>query len=72
MSTPRTDLPADLSGDRILSVAQAAQLRGVSVSTFLRLVRAGKLPGAIQLSERRRGWRARGIIEAPSVGDSAA
>jgi predicted DNA-binding transcriptional regulator AlpA len=57
-----TGLPADLTAERILSTAQAAQLRGVSVATFRRLVRAGKLPPPLQLSERRIGWRVRDLL----------
>jgi predicted DNA-binding transcriptional regulator AlpA len=59
-----TDLPTDLWTERILSMAQAAQLLGVSIATFRRLVRAGKLPPPIQLSERRVGWRVRGLLAA--------
>ena len=61
---PASDiLPAHLLPERILSVAQAAQLYGVSIATFRRLKRAGKLPPPIQLSERRIGWRVRDLVE---------
>lgn len=62
----RIHLPADLAPERILSAAQAADLYGVSLATFNRLRRAGKLPPPIQLSERRIGWRARGLLESLS------
>jgi predicted DNA-binding transcriptional regulator AlpA len=66
VSTRLTDgrrLPESLNAERILSAAQAAQLYGVSIATFRRLKSAGKLPPAIQLSERRIGWRVRDLIE---------
>ena len=56
-------LPANLTPERILSVAQGAQLYGISIATFRRLKRAGKLPPPLQLSERRIGWRVRDLIE---------
>jgi predicted DNA-binding transcriptional regulator AlpA len=56
-------IPDFLQQERILSVRQAAELFGVSVETFRRLHWAGKLPPAIQLSERRLGWRVRDLIE---------
>jgi predicted DNA-binding transcriptional regulator AlpA len=56
-------IPDFLQQERILSVRQAAELFGVSVATFRRLHWAGKLPPAIQLSERRLGWRVRDLIE---------
>jgi len=56
-------LPANLTLERILSVAQGAQLYGISIATFRRLKRAGKLPPPLQLSERRIGWRVRDLIE---------
>jgi predicted DNA-binding transcriptional regulator AlpA len=61
--TATVDLPASLTLERILSAAQAAQFIGVSLPTFKRMRRAGKLPPAIQLSERRIGWRVGGMIE---------
>ncbi len=57
-----TKLPLVLEQERILSAEQAAELFGVSVSTFRRLHRAGKLPPAVQISERRLGWRVRDLI----------
>jgi predicted DNA-binding transcriptional regulator AlpA len=56
-------IPDILTPERILSVAQGAQLYGISVATFRRLKRAGKLPPSLQLSERRIGWRVRDLIE---------
>ncbi len=55
-------LPRVLEQERVLSAEQAAELFGVSVSTFRRLYRAGKLPPAVQVSERRLGWRVRDLI----------
>ena len=56
-------LSESLALERILSAAQAAQLYGVSIATFRRLMHAGKLPPPLQLSERRIGWRVRDLIE---------
>ncbi len=56
-------LPHGLGQERVLSAQQAAELFGVSVATFRRLYRARKLPPAIQLSDRRLGWRTRDLIE---------
>jgi predicted DNA-binding transcriptional regulator AlpA len=56
-------LPQSLEEHRILSARQAAELLGVSLATFRRLHWAGKLPPAIQLSERRLGWPVRGLLE---------
>lgn len=55
-------LPFDLGHERILSAKQAAELRGISVSTFRRLYWAGKTPPAIRVSDRRLGWRVRDLI----------
>jgi predicted DNA-binding transcriptional regulator AlpA len=51
-------LPTIFANDRVLSAKQMAALFGVSIATIRRLHRRGALPPAIQLSERRIGWRA--------------
>ena len=56
-------LPDELRRERILSARQGAELLGVSLATFRRLHWAGKLPTAIQLSERRIGWRVRDLLD---------
>ena len=56
------DLPDSLTPERILSAAQAAQFIGLSRPTLNRMRRAGKLPPAIQISERRIGWRVRDLV----------
>lgn len=56
-------LPQSLDEQRVLSARQGAELLGVSLATFRRLHWAGKLPPAIQLSERRLGWRVRDLLE---------
>lgn len=56
-------LPDGLGLERVLSARQGAELLGVSVATFRRLHWAGKLPPAIQLSQRRLGWRVRDLLE---------
>ena len=55
-------IPPVLEQERILNAKQAAELFGVSVATFRRRHRAGKLPEAIRLSERRLGWRVRDLV----------
>lgn len=56
-------LPDFLQRERILSRQQGAKLIGVSYATFCRKERAGELPPAIQLSERRRGHRVKDLLE---------
>lgn len=56
-------LPQSLDQHRVLSAKQGAELLGVSLATFRRLHWAGKLPTAIQLSDRRLGWRVRDLID---------
>ena len=56
-------LPQSLDEHRVLNARQGAELLGVSLATFRRLHAAGKLPPAIQLSERRLGWRVRDLLE---------
>ena len=64
MPTPiDNSLPDGLEQERILSAQQAAKLFGVSVATFRRQHWAGKLPPAIQLSDRRVGWRVRDLLD---------
>ena len=48
--TPNDDLS-------ILSTAQVADMLGVSRRTLDRLEERGELPGKVQLSPRRVGWR---------------
>jgi predicted DNA-binding transcriptional regulator AlpA len=57
-------LPEHLEPERILDAKQGAALWGVSLATFRRLHRAGRLPTAIRLSERRLGWRCRDLLSA--------
>jgi predicted DNA-binding transcriptional regulator AlpA len=62
-NTAAADLPDSLTPERILSAAQTAQFIGLSRPTLNRMRRAGKLPPAIQISERRIGWRVRDLVE---------
>lgn len=55
-------LPFELVRERILSAKQAAELRGISISTWRRLYWAGKTPPAVRVSDRRLGWRVRDLI----------
>jgi predicted DNA-binding transcriptional regulator AlpA len=60
--TAYPELPDSLTPERILSAAQAAQFIGLSRPTLNRMRRAGKLPPAIQISDRRIGWRVRDLV----------
>ncbi len=55
-------LPQSLEPERVIDARLGAALLGLSIATFRRLDRNGKLPGGIQLSERRRGWRVRDLL----------
>ena len=55
-------LPQSLELSRILSARQGAALLGVSLATYRRQYRAGRLPAAIRVSERRIGWRVRDLL----------
>jgi hypothetical protein len=55
-------LPDFLQSERILSRRQGAELIGVSYATYCRQERAGELPPAIWLSERRRGHRVKDLL----------
>lgn len=55
-------LPESLEFERFLTARQAAELLGISVSTFRRQYWAGTIPTPIQLSTRRLGWRVRDLI----------
>lgn len=66
-------LPDNLGLERILSAHQAAEMLGISVATFRRQYWAGKTPPALQVSDRRLGWRVRDLIEHfAKRGDAAA
>jgi predicted DNA-binding transcriptional regulator AlpA len=43
--------------DRVLSVREFTELAGISVDTLRRLIKAGKGPAVVRLSERRCGIR---------------
>ena len=55
-------LPETLEYERILTAKQAAELFGISLSTFRRQYWAGVLPAPVHLSTRRIGWRVRDLI----------
>jgi predicted DNA-binding transcriptional regulator AlpA len=50
-------LPAGLDSARVLNARQAAEMLSISICTLRRLDWAGKLPPAVWLSDRRKGWR---------------
>ena len=55
-------LPEVLEHQRILSARQASEMLGISIATYRRLQWAGKLPVAVQVSERRIGWRVADLV----------
>lgn len=55
-------LPDSLESKRVLSARQAAELLGVSLSTFRRQHWTKKLPPSIKVGERRLGWRASDLL----------
>ncbi len=56
-------IPADLEHDRVLTIAQAAVIAGVSVATLRREIKAGRGPRVTWLSMRRCGIRVRHLRE---------
>lgn len=72
MTIAANTLPDILSHERVLNARQAAELLSVSIATYRRLYTAGKLPHAIQLSERRLGWRVRDLIDHLNDNEAAA
>ena len=50
-------------GDRILSQAEAAKLRGISRETLRKMSETGLGPKRVQLSRKRFGYRASDFIE---------
>jgi prophage regulatory protein len=57
-ATPQEPEPAD---DTMLSVKEVARRTGISVSTINRMVRDGRFPKPMRLSQRRVGWVAREV-----------
>jgi predicted DNA-binding transcriptional regulator AlpA len=51
------DLSSESVAGRILSTRQSAQYWGVSVPTWRRLCKAGKVPLPIRVGLRKNGWR---------------
>jgi predicted DNA-binding transcriptional regulator AlpA len=72
LPAPQDNLPAIFTSNRILNVRQMAELWGVSVPTIRRLHRAGIIPSAIRISERRIGWRAGEVLSALAARETAA
>jgi predicted DNA-binding transcriptional regulator AlpA len=54
---PPTEYPNDLLRDRIVGTAEAARFAGFSTSHWRCLVKGGRVPPPIRLSERKLGWR---------------
>jgi predicted DNA-binding transcriptional regulator AlpA len=52
------ELPAVISGNRLLDSAQAAEMVGMSLPHFRRLYRSGRVPSPVRVGERKLGWRA--------------
>jgi prophage regulatory protein len=54
---PPTEYPNDLLRDRIVGTAEAASYCGFSVSHWRCLVKGGRVPPPVRLSERKLGWK---------------
>jgi predicted DNA-binding transcriptional regulator AlpA len=59
--TPDPKSSPDPYLDQIITRAQTAAERNVSVDTIDRMVKRGKLPPPLQLSPGRKGWRRRDV-----------
>jgi predicted DNA-binding transcriptional regulator AlpA len=55
--------PPDISRNKILGTADAAEFVNFSIPHFRRLYRAGVVPAPIQLSERKLGWKVGDLID---------
>jgi prophage regulatory protein len=53
----QTEYPNDLLVDRVISTDAAAHFCGFSTSHWRSLVKAGRAPAPIRLSERKLGWK---------------
>ncbi len=56
MTNSLNTLPPDVSRHRMMNTAEFAAFIGLSVPHARRLVKAGKLPQPVRLSERKLGW----------------
>jgi len=50
-------LPAEIARHRIMNAKEASAFLSIPLPSFRREYRKGKLPKAVQLTERRLGWR---------------
>jgi predicted DNA-binding transcriptional regulator AlpA len=57
------NLPLEISRQRILSSAEAAEFVGLSLPHWRRLYRAGKVPRPLQIGERKLGWRIGDLVD---------
>jgi predicted DNA-binding transcriptional regulator AlpA len=55
--------PPDVSRNKILCTAEAAEFVNFSVPHFRRLYRNGGVPAPIQLSARKLGWKVGDLID---------
>ena len=59
--------PADLA--RIVRTREACTILGVGRTTLHRMVVTGRLPAALHISERARGWRLQTLLDAQRGGE---
>jgi predicted DNA-binding transcriptional regulator AlpA len=55
--------PPDISRNKVLNTAEAAEFVNFSISHFRRLYRSGGVPAPIQLSARKLGWKVGDLID---------
>jgi prophage regulatory protein len=63
MSTSKTEAAVPRSDQQIVRIKAVEALTQLSRMTIYHLIKAGKFPASIQLSEKARGWRLREIEE---------
>jgi predicted DNA-binding transcriptional regulator AlpA len=55
--------PPDISRNKVLNTAEAAEFVNFSIPHFRRLYRNGGVPAPIQLSARKLGWKVGDLID---------
>jgi predicted DNA-binding transcriptional regulator AlpA len=55
--------PPELARKRVLDTAESAAFLNVSIPTFRRLYRSGRIPKPIKLSARKLGWQLGTLID---------
>ena len=58
-----SNIPSNLSRERLIKTKQAAEFLGMSVPHLRRLYRINKVPSPIKIGERQYGWRLGALID---------